>query len=350
LFYIHIPFCDSKCHYCAFNSYTDLFHLQNAYLKALLIQIKEDIERENIAQHSITSLFIGGGTPSTYAAHHYEVILDLIFPYLIKDAEITIEANPNSATKEWLKGVFSLGINRISFGTQSFDDAKLKLLGRAHCAKEAINAIDNASHVGFEHISFDFIYGTKYDTNAFITQELSLINTLPIDHVSSYNLIIEEGTPFAKNPNFRIEREENYHHVKNIIEGFDLPQYEVSNFGRYQSKHNQGYWEGKDYLGLGAGAVGTIHNKRIYTHKNLNDYIQNPLHKEIEHLSDEDKRIERILLGLRSNIGFNLSELKKEEEKKLLILKKENKIVIQKERVKANDLFLADELALFMTR
>ena len=349
MFYIHIPFCDSKCHYCAFNSYTDLEHLQSNYLQSLIKQIKHDLNFYQIAFKSSNSLFIGGGTPSTYPAQAFEQLLSILTPYLKDDAEITIEANPNSATLSWLTDIRALGIKRISFGTQSFNSQKLKLLGRAHNAQDALNAIENAHKLGIPNISLDFIYGTKFDTNSFITKELSLIPSLPINHVSCYNLIIEEGTPFAKNPALRVEREENYEHVKSIIESHNLPQYEVANFGTYQSQHNKGYWAGHEYLGFGAGAVGTMNNVRTYPHKDLEQYIKDPLFKDKEILTPDDTKIERILLGLRSIVGFKIDELTKEETRKIKILEKEEKVFIEDQRVKAKSLFLADEIALFIS-
>ena len=137
LLYIHIPFCDSKCFYCAFNSYVDKFHLKEQYMSALKIQIEYELKRFKAKKNSIETIFIGGGTPSTVEPKLYSSIFELLSPYLQKDIEITSEANPNSATYEWLEGMYQLGVNRISFGVQSFNKTKLKLLNRAHTSEEA---------------------------------------------------------------------------------------------------------------------------------------------------------------------------------------------------------------------
>ena len=144
LLYIHIPFCDSKCSYCAFNSYVDKFHLKESYMKALEVQLVYELERFLASTNSIESVFIGGGTPSTISPKLYEPIFERLKPYLACGIEITSEANPNSATKEWLHGMWELGVNRISFGVQSFNREKLKLLNRSHTPTQALDAINNA--------------------------------------------------------------------------------------------------------------------------------------------------------------------------------------------------------------
>ena len=128
LVYLHIPYCDSKCHYCSFNSYVDKFDTRSEYMQALYRQLSFELKRFNTGKKQIKTLFIGGGTPSTVDPELYKPIFELLKPYLQDDAEITTEANPNSATKEWLKGMKSLGVNRVSFGVQSFDSNKLKAL------------------------------------------------------------------------------------------------------------------------------------------------------------------------------------------------------------------------------
>ena len=144
LLYIHIPFCDSKCSYCAFNSYVDKFHLKKEYMHALKTQLNSELLRFNAGENSIETVFIGGGTPSTVSPELFKPIFKLLKPYLMDDIEITSEANPNSATYEWLSGMKQLGVNRISFGVQSFDEAKLKILNRAHTPIMAKETILNA--------------------------------------------------------------------------------------------------------------------------------------------------------------------------------------------------------------
>ncbi len=235
-------------------------------MKSILLQLKSELERFEATQKSIETLFIGGGTPSTISPELYQPFFEFIKPYLQKDAEITTEANPNSATFIWLKGMKELGVNRVSFGVQSFDDNKLKILGRNHTSHMAKEAITNAHKVGFKNISLDLIYGTAVDNKKLLENDLNIANSLPINHISAYSLTLEEGTTFFNKPEVQNDDENlAYWFAKKI----PLPQYEISNFGTYQSKHNLGYWQYKEYMGIGSGAVGFSKNQ-------VEHYVPNP--------------------------------------------------------------------------
>lgn len=347
---MHIPFCDSKCPYCAFNSYDNKRDLKQKYILALLEQTRFELEKFNAKKASIDSLFIGGGTPSTIQASWYEPFFNLIKPYLKANAEITSEANPNSATKAWLQEMGELGINRISFGVQSFDTKKLAFLGRNHSAKTAIEAVENASIVGIASLSVDLIYGTALDTMALLEGDLQIARSLPINHLSAYALTIEENTPFFHKKRMTNESEtlaKNF--VSSIIDA-GFPHYEISNFGTYQSIHNKGYWQQKNYMGIGSGAVGFLNNKRYYPSKALDTYLLNPCAQEVEVLSAEDLHVEKIFLGLRSNVGIDLSSLHAKERERVDLLIHEKKLTCKDERIYNNDYFLSDEIALFMTQ
>ena len=348
LLYIHIPFCDSKCHYCSFNSYVDKFHLKQAYMDALLTQLKYELDRFDAKKNSIETLFIGGGTPSSVSAELYEPIFRLIAPYMQEDAEITSEANPNSATKEWLEGMYALGVNRISFGVQSFDANKLKILNRAHSQKQAINAVENAAKAGFEHISLDLIYAVLGDTKELLQHDLDQAFSLPIDHLSAYALTIEENTPFAQKPQMSKEHLDQTKWLFEEIARRGFSQYEISNFGRYKSRHNLGYWHYKDYIGAGAGAVGKKGDIRLYPQTSIESYIQSPTELDSEELSQEDMKFEQIFLGLRSEVGVDEQLLDESERKRAEILTTEGKLTYEKEHYYNVDFLLADEIALFL--
>ena len=352
LLYIHIPFCDSKCYYCAFNSYVDKFQLKVAYMKALEEQMKHDIDLYlKDTDKKIETVFIGGGTPSCVEASLYENIFKIIKPYLKENIEITTEANPNSATKEWQEQMFEHGVNRISFGVQSFNDKKLKSLGRAHKAKSAILAIQNASCIGFNGINCDLIYGVKGDTFESIKEDLEIIRDLPITHLSAYSLIIEEGTKFYKKSYMKIDDEELSYAIFDHIKTLGLVQYEISNFAindKSRSSHNFGYWEHKEYLGVGTGAVGYINKERLYPLKDIEEYIKTPLYKDVEKLSEDDIKVEKVLLGLRSIVGVDLSLFTKEERKRAEYLVSENKISQKNEKIYSNNYLLCDEIALYI--
>ena len=343
LVYLHIPFCDSKCNYCAFNSYVDKFSQRKDYMNAITIQLKNELQKYNPQHKSIKSLFIGGGTPSTVEPYMYKDFFDILNPYLTNNAEITTEANPNSSSLEWLKGMKELGVNRVSFGVQSFNEQKLKRLGRNHSKKQAIDAIKNAHEIGFKNISCDLIYATSFDVHDDIQTALSL----PINHISSYALTLEENTPF-------FGKHELVNESPGLAQAFideitkKFEQYEISNFGSYQSVHNLGYWSGDDYIGIGAGAVGFLKNERFYPHKNIDEYIRNPLHAEVEKLSEEELRTEKIFLGLRCKIGINMHILTQQQKEKVEILLQEQKLTCKENILYNKNFLLADEIALYI--
>ena len=349
LIYIHIPFCDSKCSYCAFNSYVDKFYLKEAYMLALSKQLEFELERFKAGKNSIETIFIGGGTPSTVEPKLYENIFKILKPYLITNAEVTSEANPNSATEDWLQGMYNLGVNRISFGVQSFDTKKLKLLNRAHNPQQAKDAVINAKKVGFENISLDLIYATLGDTKELLQNDLNIAFSLPINHLSAYALIIEEGTPFEKKPQMSKERLEITEWLFDEIKKHKFEQYEISNFGTYKSEHNLGYWRYTDYIGLGSGAVGKLGLQRFYPTCSVEDYISNPLDIRVESLNNEDKKIEQIFLGFRSCVGVHKDILNKDELKQAQFLVDEKKLTYENDTFYNTNYLLADEISLFIS-
>lgn len=350
LLYIHIPFCDSKCFYCAFNSYVDKFALKKQYMKALHIQLKHDLEKYH-KDKKLKTVFIGGGTPSCINAQEYKEIFQTLQKYIQDDTEITTEANPNSASKEWLETMYNFGVNRVSFGVQSFDDDKLKFLGRSHNSKSAIKAIQNAKCIGFKGINCDIIYGVHKDTFLSLKKDFDIISSLDINHLSAYSLIIEEGTKFFNKSKIKIDDEDLSYEIFAYLEKLGFKQYEISNFAKdkkYESKHNYGYWEHNHYLGVGAGAVGYVQNHRYYPVKSIEEYIKNPLESEKEYLSQDDIKVEKVLLGLRCSNGIQISLFTKEELGKIEILEEENKVYLKDERVYNKNYLLADEIALFI--
>ncbi|MGB3961581.1 MAG: radical SAM family heme chaperone HemW [Sulfurimonas sp.] len=349
LLYIHIPFCDSKCSYCAFNSYVDKFHLKKHYMSALQTQLLHELQRFDAKEKSIHTLFIGGGTPSTVSPELYAPIFALLKPYFADDIEMTSEANPNSATYEWLEGMYTLGINRISFGVQSFNDTKLKLLNRAHTSKQAIEAIQNAAKIGFINLSLDLIYATLGDTKELLLHDINTAFSLPINHLSAYALTIEEGTPFEKKPHMSKEKLSLTSWLFREIKKRGFAQYEISNFGTYQSRHNLGYWLYEDYIGAGSGAVGKLASQRFYPTSDIEAYIKNPLDIEVESLNAQEKKLEQFFLGLRSCIGIAADIMSEEERKRAELLVEEGKLQIRAETFYNTDFLLSDEIALFLS-
>lgn len=348
LVYIHIPYCDSKCNYCSFNTYVDKFDTRDDYMQALYRQLSFELERFSAKPNSIETLFIGGGTPSTVAPELYVPIFELLEPYLQKNAEITTEANPNSATHAWLEGMKNLGVNRVSFGVQSFNSEKLRALNRAHSPQQAKDAILHAKALGFEHLSLDLIYNYQGDNKALLTKDIEEAFSLPINHISAYELTIEDGTKFSATPDARQENEDLAFFVSKEIEKRGFKAYEISNFGTYQSRHNKGYWEIKDYIGAGAGAVGFLKERRFYPLTGIEAYIADPLRITEEVLTAEELLTERIFLGLRSAIGVQRSILSVKMIQKADMLCEKKKLRCTATHYYNDNFFLSDELALYI--
>ncbi len=318
-------------------------------MQALLVQLKHELQRFKAQEYSIETLFIGGGTPSTVSPELYTPIFELLKPYFKEDIEITSEANPNSASIKWLEGMKKLGVNRISFGVQSFNEQKLKVLNRAHTPDQAIQAIKDAHKIGYKNLSLDLIYATYGDTKELLEYDIQTAFSLPINHISAYALTIEEGTAFESKPQMSSEQLSLTTWIFEKIKKQSFEQYEISNFGSYQSQHNLGYWKYKDYIGAGAGAVGKLHTKRYYPTPDIEAYIQNPLQIREEQLQEEDLRIEKIFLGFRSCVGVDTKILTKEELQRADILLQEKKISLKKDIFYNDEYLLADEITLFIS-
>ncbi len=316
-------------------------------MQAIVKQVDFELERFGVAGRQIETLFIGGGTPSSVSPEIYRPFFEKIKPYLCQNAEITTEANPNSASRRWLEGMHALGVNRISFGVQSFDTKKLKLLGRNHSPTQAITAVHLAREVGFAHLSVDLIYGTHIDSKPLLQRDLTQAFNLPIDHLSAYSLTIEEETPFFQTPEVSLDDENlAYWFTEQIRAKF--PQYEISNFGHYQSHHNLGYWQYKDYIGIGSGAVGFLKNRRFYPTPSVESYIENPLHSTTEILDTEAIKSEKVLLGLRSVTGVDTALLTPMEQRRADHLIESGRLTLDKGILYNTNYFLSDEIALYL--
>jgi len=317
-------------------------------MQALEKQLQFELERFDAQKESIKTLFIGGGTPSTVVPELYAPLFKLLSPYVADNAEITTEANPNSATKSWLEGMKQLGVNRVSFGVQSFDADKLKALNRAHTPDQAKEAIQTAHALGFEHLSLDLIYNYRGDTRTLLEKDIQTAFSLPIDHLSAYELTIESGTKFAATPQVRQEDDSLAFFVAEQIKSRGFSHYEISNFGTYQSRHNIGYWELRDYIGAGAGAVGFLKNTRFYPQSGIEAYIADPLKTEEEHLTPNDILTEAIFLGLRSRVGIAKTMLPQAYSERAYTLVAEKKLTETAERFYNPNFFIADALALYL--
>lgn len=343
--YIHVPFCESKCPYCAFGSSDDEFNKASTYFQALVLDLNFQLKSQNVRE--ISSVFFGGGTPSAVNAKFYDEIFSILVPLCTPTTEITLEANPNSASLVWLKAMKSLGANRISFGAQSFFEDKLKFLGRIHSREQIFKAVENAGKAGFESINLDLIYDTKFDTKKRLLAEVANLKDLNITHLSAYSLTLEENTPFAGKKSYKKDSDSL---AKLMIEQIGLAgfkQYEISNFGQI-CKHNLGYWQGKNYLGVGAFSVGFVDGTRYYAKNSIDTYIAKPTYREKEILNESELAREHIFLGFRSIVGVEAGRLSEAQIKRANLLVENEKLLFKNGKFYNPNFLLSDEIALFI--
>ena len=312
--YIHYPWCLKKCPYCDFNSHDS--EVQDGYIKALLKDLDEDLKY--VQQREISSIFIGGGTPSLM---NVKEVNDLFIGLndrldFASNIEITLEANPGTFEVDRFAEYRNVGINRLSIGVQSFNDKQLKFLGRIHSASEAQNAIVEAQNVGFENLNIDLMYGLKGQSIDECMNDITTAITLNPSHISFYQLTLEPNTLFSKFPPSLPSDDYIWKVGKRgseLLNKKGFHQYEVSAYSALPSKHNMNYWEFGDYIGIGAGAHGKItdvaSNKimRTLKMKSPKDYLlsvrknkQTSSAKAVENLS-----FEFMLNSLRLIDGFD---------------------------------------------
>lgn len=307
--YIHIPFCVSKCKYCDFLSAPSTPEERAEYVDSLCRKIREFAETAKA--YRVISIFVGGGTPSILDVRQMQAVFAAIWnTFLVEaDAEITVEMNPGTVTEEKLAGYKELGINRLSIGLQSVNNEELKALGRIHTFEEFLSTYRMAREAGFDNINIDLISAIPHQTTESWDKTLRIVAELKPEHISAYSLIIEEGTPFyeryreSEDAKFRCltelpdEEEERlmYQDTKKILEEYGFHRYEISNYalpGR-ECRHNLGYWDRTEYLGIGTGAASLMDNKR-WTEG-----------EEPEELSVSDQMEEFMFLGLRRIEGVS---------------------------------------------
>lgn len=323
--YIHIPFCKSRCAYCSFYSTTTL-GLRQKYVDTLCREIVMRRQEDNL----ITTIYLGGGTPSQLSVSQLRQILNTAYKYnkVAEDAEITIECNPDDVTEAFVEGLRTLPVNRISMGAQTFDDARLKLLHRRHTASQVVSAVERLRKAGYTNISIDLMYGlpgeTLNDWEADITQALAL----NVEHLSAYCLMIEEYTPLHQmlqegkitETDEELERQ-MYETLIDRLKAAGYEHYEISNFAKpgYRSRHNSSYWDSTPYIGIGAAAHSYDIRTRSWNISDLHQYI-NGIERgerlfEEEHLDEETRYNDTITVALRTCEGLNLSTLSEKHRK-----------------------------------
>ena len=315
--YIHIPFCVKKCNYCDFLSAPANKQVQMAYMETLQKEIEE--KATEYKEYCVDTIFVGGGTPSSVP---YETIVSLMETVkehfvLLEECEVTMECNPGTVTKEALLAYAAAGINRLSIGLQTTDDSLLKELGRIHTYEQFLETYEWAREAGFSNINVDIMSGLPNQTLEQYEETLCKILELSVEHISSYSLIVEEGTPFYKLyeedklslPSEETERQ-MYYRTGEILKEAGFNRYEISNYAKegYECRHNVRYWVRENYLGLGLGASSMVENTRFKNTEWLDEYLLENKYMEkteVQNLTPNECMEEFMFLGLRMTKGIS---------------------------------------------
>ncbi len=322
--YIHVPFCAKKCSYCDFYSLSYSKAHAESYAEAVLRNIHHYSDKSTV----LDTAYFGGGTPSLLPAEYISRFMSEIKNSfdMAENAEITLEANPNTLTAERLEMLRESGINRLSIGIQSMNDDELKILGRTHTAERAAKAVYDAQSAGFDNISCDLIAAIPNQTAETLIRSIDAMADLPIQHISAYILKIEEGTAFdcdeiRRNLPDEDTTAELYMTMVNRLRENGFLQYEVSNFAKkgYESRHNCRYWKCLDYIGIGPSAHSCYKGKRFAVSADLQEFVESPV--QIEEITDESPCgfEEYAMLRLRLAEGYDLNDF---SERKDYLIKK----------------------------
>ena len=358
--YVHVPFCLTRCGYCDFNAHAGLDALKSPYVEAL--RREADTTAEEGAGVRFASIFLGGGTPTTLPPSDIARLLGHLRGRfdVESDAEVTCEANPDTVDRSSLVGLREAGITRLSLGVQSFDPSTLRALERIHSADSARRAYADARAAGFDDVNLDLIYGANGETLDGWRRTLDEAVGLRPDHLACYALTIEPGTPLgakvaagtvpAPDPDLQAAM---FEHTCERLAEAGYRHYEVSNWARpgRESVHNLGYWEGRPYLGLGAGAHSYRDRRRWWNVRPPTRYIElagsgrSPVAGE-ERLTEDEARLERILLGIRSADGLPADEVPEHAarmlvERGLASLSQERFVLTERGMLLANEAVLA---------
>ncbi|MGO4946021.1 radical SAM family heme chaperone HemW [Blautia sp. Sow4_E7] len=315
--YLHIPFCIKKCDYCDFLSGPSTRAGQESYIYALLREIEAVSKLE---KRPVDTVFIGGGTPSVPECDVMEKLLQGLqenFRFS-PDAEITIEANPGTLTPQKLALYRKYGINRISIGLQSPKDEELKMLGRIHNYEQFLESYQMARAAGFSNLNIDLMFAIPGQSYEGWIENLRMVAELGPEHISAYSLIVEEGTPFSRRKLDLPDEDTEYRmyeDVAKVLGEYGYHQYEISNYAKEnrECRHNEGYWQRKDYLGLGLGAASLTGNVRFTNTTDMQEYLEKSgtpelMRKDREFLTQEDEMAEFMFLGLRMTDGVSKTE------------------------------------------
>ena len=323
--YIHIPFCVRKCQYCDFLSFAAPLETREQYVFMLCKEMAEWEKKEEVV---VSSVFLGGGTPSLLSEKQLEAIFTTLHEnyQFTEDAEISIEANPGTVSESKLLLLRKCGVNRISFGLQSTQEEELKNLGRIHTFRQFLDSYEMARKAGFENINIDLMSALPGQSLFSWQTTLRKVAELSPEHISAYSLIIEEGTPFYEKyredeilrekgekslylPDEETERR-MYELTREILGEYGYHRYEISNYAKKgkECRHNIGYWTRKEYKGFGLGAASLVEEQRLKNTCDLKSYLKGKRVEEAEKLEKEDQMEETMFLGLRMMQGVSMRQ------------------------------------------
>ena len=321
--YVHIPFCASRCSYCDFFSTLQLADMGGPYVEALIAEAR--LREGELHGESIKTLYMGGGTPSQLPLPLLSRLVDGLRGALDLSGveEFTVEANPDDVTPDWCRAVAALGVNRVSMGVQSFEDSILRLIGRRHTSRQAMDVVAHLREAGINNISIDLIFGLPGQTVSSWTASVEQAIALTPQHISAYGLTYEEGTRLWRQRKLgevvEVPEEqclEMYRILVDDLQAAGYEHYEISNFALpgYHSRHNSSYWNDTPYLGLGAAAHSYDGKVRKWNPHNLHQYIDKVMAGELpcefEELSRSERYDERVMLGLRTARGVDVERLR----------------------------------------
>ncbi len=305
--YIHIPFCDHICAYCDFPKVFSHYFDKSLYVKRLI----EEIESFSIPEKSLRTIYVGGGTPTSLSVDEWKPLLSCLSRFLPVE-EFTIEANPESLTRDKIDLFRQYGVNRISLGVQSCREDVLSAMGRKHTTEDVVRAVKDLHEAGFETISLDFIYGYPGTTKADSLKDIDFALSLAPSHLSFYSLQIEENTLLGKKGTFVDDDSlaETYEAILARLEKDGFHRYEVSNFCRpgKESRHNLTYWHDQEYYGCGMGASGFVSSVRYQNTRSISEYLKGRNVRTKEKVLREDRKTEFLMLNLRLENGFALKD------------------------------------------
>lgn len=325
--YIHIPFCIRKCNYCDFLSFACDEDMKKKYVQALIEEIRSISGKCHEIERDVSTIFIGGGTPSSIDGMYIEHILNEVRDVfkVREDAEITIECNPGTVDAQKLKHYTSAGINRVSMGLQTTDDEALIKLGRIHTYEQFLQSYDCVRNAGIHNVNVDIMSGLPGQSVDKYSESVENVCKLNPEHISAYSLIVEEGTPFYEMyndengiktkelPDEESERRQ-YYITKDILNKYGYSRYEISNYSKkgYECVHNCGYWRRNPYIGFGLGAASLYNETRYNNTDDMKEYLayssNDSIRRNIQRLTVEEQMEEFMFLGLRMCDGVSVIE------------------------------------------